>query len=1032
MNTLECGPRNNSRILIFALVAAVLIPPQLMAQAPKKDAVVLPLKAMEKDVIAAELEYAERLANMELPDFAMTVLAKVNGGGWKADVMKVRCLGAMRKFKEALAIADAQPDKDGGGAWTMKLMVADSYFAWTQYTNAQEIYETYFTKYPAGPTPDTNKFYVDSAYRYARLLLLMGADRKAIDAFNYALKAKMEPELERQLKAEKAELLVKLAERMPGDKDKFLAEASKLAEDLMWKQDIWFGKGVTIFAHVKILNGDMDGAKKMLDDKTIRATLESIDKIVTDAERDSRQDLSGMSPIAETKYLLAVMMQTQAEKLLASGGDREKAKELLLGKVTKSAQGKASNPHDGAYPCFIDVFVNYSSTTWAADAGTRAGKVRDTLRREFNVWPEFRPTDEQLKRMEKAQYTAARKLLNQRQWENAAGAYMAVLKNFPEGDLAVDALSSAATCYVELGDEIMADTVIRHLVERYGKTPATSLKAGNELLGLAKAYGAKDNRKKSEEIQRMFFAGFEKHPRRANLVLQFGDQCMAAKDYKGAGDYYLQFVRDHTNSPMRVDALLRLANAYDRLNDRSAAIKTLEEAMALAKAGDKLGGAVADITYRLADQYRRLGPRQVPEALAMYDDVLRMVSDPGRKRGDRDDELVESARFYRSLCLTAMTAQDDKEKEKNYRIEAAAGFTDLVAKNPSSRFVPAALLNLGTINMHLGRMSEARKVFEQIKKDHKASPEARQVPYKYATALLQLDMRQEAVAAFKEMLDGNGAAGLYTNWEIFTAGNELLKAKENELALMAFGRVLDGNPRERGLADGAMAGKGRALVELKKPEECVKMLEQFMKTCSNSYYSAQVSCDLVKAYGDLQLNEPDEAKRIELFNKARELLVKIRKTERQPAGQLRADLIVTDFFIKKSQAEERAAVAAKTPEDKARMLEKSRKYRGEALAKCQSVVMLSEPADPAARQVLEDIYRRCISLLAEDGKWDKVLQNADKYFATYANPQYETEIRQLKIKAMINVDPKSITKPVIIEREPGTNAAPVAGAGDKG
>ena len=72
-------------------------------------------------------------------------------------------------------------------------------------------------------------------------------------------------------------------------------------------------------------------------------------------------------------------------------------------------------------------------------------------------------------------------------------------------------------------------------------------------------------------------------------------------------------------------------------------------------------------------------------------------------------------------------------------------------------------------------------------------------------SLLDLGLRDQAVGVFKQMFSGGGQYGM---GQILTAGRELFDAKEYEIAVEAFDRVL-ASAEERQLMEPALAGKGR-------------------------------------------------------------------------------------------------------------------------------------------------------------------------------------------------------------------------------
>ncbi len=121
------------------------------------------------------------------------------------------------------------------------------------------VYQDFFEKYPDGPSKALNEFYMNSAYKYAQMLILMGQDKAALTAYKNVLKAKVEEDIKRKIMAETAELMLKLAkDAEPDERKKLFTETEKLLDDLLWRQDLWSGKAIVMKAHMKLIEGDIN------------------------------------------------------------------------------------------------------------------------------------------------------------------------------------------------------------------------------------------------------------------------------------------------------------------------------------------------------------------------------------------------------------------------------------------------------------------------------------------------------------------------------------------------------------------------------------------------------------------------------------------------------------------------------------------------------------------------------------------------------------------------------------------------------
>ena len=218
--------------------------------------------------IKDELDYAKRLTSLGMGDYAAIVLERVkDSAGDDYYPMKV---AAMVMTKQGIADAEqlvASMNQGEPKTWRMKLMLADGYYAWGDYPKVKKIYSDYLARF-AGNHRGSDKEFKDAAYKYAQMLDMMGERLAAVAAYDSALAAGLERHEQRQVLANKAELLVQLAQA-EGDstaQERLCAEVDEICNNLLWHQDLWFGKAIVMKAHVKMLRGDNQGAIAMLEE----------------------------------------------------------------------------------------------------------------------------------------------------------------------------------------------------------------------------------------------------------------------------------------------------------------------------------------------------------------------------------------------------------------------------------------------------------------------------------------------------------------------------------------------------------------------------------------------------------------------------------------------------------------------------------------------------------------------------------------------------------------------------------------------
>jgi tetratricopeptide (TPR) repeat protein len=904
-------------------------------------------------------------------------------------VAELKGLLAIGDFDKAKASIAAQADPNSVDTWAMKLALADGYYAWGKYGEAQGLYEAFFKQYPDTPPAALNDFFRDAAYRYAQMLMLMGKDQAAIAAYRVALKAQMERYVRRQLLSEMAELIIKTAEPLPPEKRApLLEEARKIAGEILWVRDLWFGKAIVFLAHMDLMEGHPDQASKLVDD--YKEDLQAIhDQLVEDSKQPGSEDLTRLSPMAECRYLLGSMMQSEAEKMLKAGGDKAKIVELLAGKETgRTMEDGSPERTSGALQHFLTVFVLYPTSQWAPEAGVRARRVEDVLRTQFGARINTSITDEQMARVRQSTFQSARASFNQQLFEKAVASYLDALALFPESETSVSAVGELCQCYLELGEEVHADCVASYLAERFSGSKAYMSAAGDQMIKLATYCGERKMPDRRDAFYDYYFAHFPNHPRVAGMLYMFGEERTESQDYDGALKYYRVIMQSHTNSPVYAGAASRTAFCYSKMGDSTNEIRVLQQLVDTLKRRERPGHLFINAQFRLAQAYMRLGDKYLPAAHNRFVELVSLIRKDGNayansaEEREANQQVLEGALFYSSISLSRVKPAEDKVVL--YQQKAIDGLEDLVKTFPKSQFAPAALNQIGTLYVLLDKPEEARKAFDRLRKDYPDTDEARNSNYLLAKTLLELGRRDKAVTIFKEMFEG---AGSYTSSQILTAGRELLKAGEAEISLQAFERVVKSD-KDRAALEPATLGKGQALLALGRGAEAAETLKRMLNDYQNSGYTVPACLALSQAYAKLGATESDAEKRAQYFKDAVKAMNRARTFEKSPAGRAALDIGVARIYVNKAASERQFGAPASMAE-----------ARGMAVATYQTLITMADPRDAEVRKHIETAYGECLPLLAEMGNWEDVLHDADAYLELFPRGPYSNEARAQRTTA---------------------------------
>ncbi len=973
--------------------------------APKEESATAEEPDEEKEekldaAIEQELRYAELLTRHGLPDYAERVLRTLNPdvAGPRYKVLQLQGLIARGKFDDVNRVIAQEPDPESATTWAMRLALADGYFAWGKYKEARALYEGFFRKYKDGPPKELNTFFRDSAYKYAQMLLLMGDPKASIEAYRTALKAKLKRHVRRQILAEMAELMLKEAEKVtPEARKKIAAEVEKLLEDVLYAEqmDLWFGKAMTMLAHIRLMENDMEGA--MLQVETFWDSIVQIDGALRYEEQKQGGDLTKYSPLAQCRYLLGDMMLKEARKLIPPKSVEEKQRAFdLLARKDEAGKGR-----DGAFRHFINVYVNYPASPWAPEALEKA-KEAQRLLQELGATVSYTIPPEKLEEMEKAQFREARMLFNQNQYKEAAEAFFRALRMFPETEMAVSALGDLALCFVEMNllenvpddervwNDRYVDLLVGYLAERFNKNRELSVKAGDVVLRIADRYDELKRADRKLAAYNVFFEHFTRHPRTPEKLFVFGQQQLDVGHVEGALDYFFKIQTNYVGSRVFHPTLSRIALCYNKREDYPKEIQTLMTLIASLKKEKVPDPLLLTSMYRLAYALHAFGAKQARKAetsegkasgekflntaIKKFDELIGILSDVThplypQKAEDRENNqtMLQGALYYTGVCYTMLTQPADKVAE--FKNRAAKTYQRLAYEFPKSRFAPSALAQLGTLYTIMKDASRAKEALEKLEKQYPESEEAKNSKFILAMNLLQLGMREEAIRAFKDMFEGGGQ---FNAMQILTAGLKLGEAKEHEIALDAFRKVMANTQKGTPTHELALLGRGKSAAELRLADEAIQALEAVKKEYPQSKSIVEASLYLSRAYGEKASQEPDRDKRVALFNRSIRNINFARRYMKTPSEQAFAQLAIGKTFLSMITAEEKHG----NPETVQEAVDK-------AIVPLWSLATTGNLEDTKARMYIEEAFTLLIPLYLKSKRWKDAWERCSEYLETF-------------------------------------------------
>ena len=886
----------------FAAAALVLAAPSLAQQAPSE--------------IDLEILYIRVLGEqLQMPDYAEFVLHRVKErfpeAGPRLKVIQIEQQLAQGKFDEVKAVIAAEPDKDAPEVWAMRASMADYYYAFGQYDNAFGIYEGLLKKFADKPPEGLASFYIDSMYKYAQMLIRTKKEKKALEVYEIVLKLPLDDGIRRQVQFETAELMVNLAAETPAGKDReaMVKKARKACEAILWEQDLWFAKAVALLARLRVVEGNVEGAQKLV--QGYLGTIRQIDDALMEQGRQQNTDYSRLSPVAQCRFLTGQMLYLEAKKILDAAGegglspeDRARVVELLVGNGKKGAEKTT-----GAYQEFINVYVKYPGANDAPTAMSLAEEIEETLTTRGLV-KSFKKniTAEQRAEVSRRQFESARVSFNEQDYAEAADRYVVILNQYPrEVPDSIHGLSELARCHIALFDpadpntamhELYADMTARHLAETFCTGPGMN-DAGNDLRAIAEAWATeKGNIAKRDAVLDVFFTFFPEHTMAAPLLWANAERAYKAEDLEGALAGYRRLADDYRKSPYSLGALSKIAEIQKKLEDVDGEIAAYEEMVRRLEADGKPSSLLLTTRYQIAAAQRSrvrsedlrseeketvdAALRNLVAAAKGFTGVQKILDDPAQAGpyGKTDEEKENLARLRESChmgvagCYSSLASLQSlpAAKIEQFRSAAIQAFESVLATFPNTENGARILNQIGTLWTTAAAKAEddaARKefntkadeAFSRLSKAYPDSEEAKLALFMQGRALMDLGFASEGREKFVQMFQDTSR---YTPGQMLAVGEALRDGRQNDLALRAFEDALS---RANDAAVKMRASLGRAFVlgAQNNLAESVAALQKFVADYPKSSLVLDANLQLSRSAAKLAAETGEAEERNRLF-----------------------------------------------------------------------------------------------------------------------------------------------------------------------
>ena len=996
--------------------------------------------------LEAEIAYVEALVDNGYPDIAGPVIEATKKRWPESEArffaIEVRSLLSLGKFEDAEKKIAALPDRKSTKYWAARLEIANNYFYRGQKAESMKIYDEFFKVFQK-PTAEIRQFYMQACYTYGQLLI---GDRK------YAQAAERYAALFAQLPAgedawcnvacETVDLYLRIADAIKvtdpkkqakelKERNAALASAGKIVDRLLWldpnANPLYFGRAVSMKAHIEQIRGDVAKATMIIDDYSDQ--LKEIHEQIVAFDPDGSKGVLRQSPLPECMYLRAKMLwdEAQAEAKKKPKRDDEKIKAYMFG--PKGQNGKRDGSK-GAFNQAVTVFLKYETSAWAAASGDLSEEIRTFAEKEYNAKIKTKVTAEQIAKVRAAQFKEADEKFVAQDYEAAIAAYLAALAKYPEIKESIRAVENVASSYLDLTiqtkDEkkreeyrMNADAVEGYLAERFceSRDKLIMTSAGDAAIRLAAREMQYHNPARADRIYTEFFTNYRRHPTAATLAAAKAMEFQKAERYQDAVKYWDLIAEHYTNTTFYASALAQLSYCHGKLGDRkleieyinrylpieTVKIRRLQAQFQMAQMYKNDGLSILDqvastnASPEEIEALEKTGTAQMLRAIKTFAGFTKeadaALADPTTNKDDVEKykELREAA-----MCMCADCWSRMKRPEKNletYRKRAVDAYEAYLAEYPEGRWARTGYVKLGTIYTILGDVMKSKDALDRLSRKFPDSDEAKNAKPKLAKNLIEMGMRKEGAEIYAEMLRTDGA---YKAGQFLDAGEALIDAKSWDLANQAFAKAirLAGTNSFVTVAKSRL-GQAKSAWKQGSLAEAREALDLFLQDpkMSKMTIAADANFMLVEVASEQGRTEKDATMRGKCFGAAIGALKKVRQywSKKPQWEQDVLDLMSGDVLVNRMKAEE--AMGLK---------DEARETCGKAAAVFQVFIQAHGASDahPVEKMEagelanLERAYATMVPLFAKLGsdQADRVMKFGQEYLDLFPNGKARTEI----------------------------------------
>ncbi len=1012
------------------------------------------LMANEDAALEMELRYIDALSNGGYANFAPAVIEAAQKKWPKAkgllEAASIRAELRGGKQDAVLARINARPDKDSIDTWLLRLELALSYVMYGKYKEADKIYADFFKKFPKVEA-EVKKAYVEAIYYYVDMLKKTDRAPEALPYYKLAMTNSPSDGMMKDFRAQYLQALLAQVEQLQkdgkgADAEKSLAEAEKIANEMVWSRDNFFGDAINGLAHAKMLRGDIAGAQEMIKDY-----LELLMQIHDAYKAEDPTGAKGylrMSPLPQCRYLIGAMLYDQAKKEMAQDKPNDdKIKDYLLGerdKATKKRNGQ------GAFQHLTNVYINYPESQSAEMAGQYSEEIQRLILGRYGAHLKINATEEQRAKVRAQRYVEANVKFDGGDWDGAFETFSKTISQYGMNEGALTPLRKMVECAVRSGAKggeldpvakLKAETLTAALAEGFSGQEKNYQAAGSMLGQISTFFGESGLAAMQEKTNELFFKFYPKHAGSVAMQLKIAEEKVKNGDAAGAEKLYMQVAEatkgDAAQRDVRSKALDELISLYTPNGPLADADKEVAAAKAFAghfegiarpgviaaNAEMKLGTAYLHHAEALrksvkdgsADKaimgdYTRATKAYKALAEALKSDDNKYVTTATERK--TAEAIREGVLFQQALCTQRLSTLVKGAASEKLQAAAIAGFKACIKEFPKTDTAPKALLQIGTLQAANGDIEGAQATLNQLKKDFPESAQAKNAIPLLADSLFAMGMRGEATRQYKEMFS---AGGSYTPAQYLSAAERLYDAGETKLAIEA----CDCAMKSKGFAPyepKVLLLRAKALLADKQVQAAYKQVSELLEKHGKKTVALDAHLLLVDVAGEEILEEKTFDGRNKLIAEAKKSVTFVTShNKNNPTMVSRLNLAVAEVARKAYEAE----VAEKSDRIEAAAGSALNAYRsamspGEVVNEETQQTEMLVATDPRVTEFVQKAYMGYIEVameranIATDAEEKKgfmmdVKDIGQEYLDTFPQGTYRTEINNAILQANIAV-----------------------------